>query len=156
RPSRAAASGICPASIPAHPPGQRRHYHLQAEEDRSGEGRLRSGRHSRSDLFQRSAAQGLRARRCRALSGHQCRPGAAVSGEKDRAATEVVGPVDVLAFWRAAGPDKWFEKDTAFDSEIAVRFFAVWHAAAAGKLEKWEDTPESALALTIVLDQFPR
>jgi uncharacterized protein (DUF924 family) len=65
-------------------------------------------------------------------------------------------PRDVLAFWRAAGPDKWFEKDPAFDSEIAVRFFAVWHAAAAGKLAKWEETPEGALALVIVLDQFPR
>jgi uncharacterized protein (DUF924 family) len=62
----------------------------------------------------------------------------------------------VLAFWRAAGPDKWFTKDTAFDSEIAVRFFAVWHAAAARKLTKWEETPEGALALTIALDQFPR
>jgi uncharacterized protein (DUF924 family) len=63
---------------------------------------------------------------------------------------------DVLAFWRAAGPDKWFAKDPAFDSEIAVRFFAVWHAAADGKLARWEETPQGALALIIVLDQFPR
>ena len=67
-----------------------------------------------------------------------------------------IGSRDVLAFWRAAGPDKWFEKDPAFDSEIAVKFFAVWHAAAAGKLAKWEETAEGALALVIVLDQFPR
>jgi uncharacterized protein (DUF924 family) len=64
--------------------------------------------------------------------------------------------MDVLAFWRAAGPDKWFEKDDAFDTEIAVRFFAVWQAAADGRLVKWEETPGGALALTIVLDQFPR
>ena len=31
-------------------------------------------------------------------------------------------PLDVLAFWRAAGPDKWFNKDAAFDAEIAARF----------------------------------
>jgi uncharacterized protein (DUF924 family) len=74
----------------------------------------------------------------------------------DEPGPTVIGPQQVLAFWRAAGPDKWFEKDAAFDSEIAVRFFAVWHAAAAGKLARWEDTPEAALALTIVLDQFPR
>ena len=37
-----------------------------------------------------------------------------------------------------------------------VRFFAAWQSAAAGKLSRWEDTPEGALALTIVLDQFPR
>jgi uncharacterized protein (DUF924 family) len=70
--------------------------------------------------------------------------------------TDVIGPMDVLAFWRAAGPDKWFEKDAAFDSEIALRFFPVWHAASDGKLPHWEETPEGALALVIVLDQFPR
>jgi len=29
-----------------------------------------------------------------------------------------VGPDDILAFWRAAGPDKWFNKSDAFDAEI--------------------------------------
>ena len=38
----------------------------------------------------------------------------------------VIGPLDVLAFWRAAGPDKWFSKDTAFDTEIAVRSFLLY------------------------------
>ena len=33
---------------------------------------------------------------------------------------------------------------------------AVCSAAADGKLAAWEETPESALALVIVLDQFPR
>jgi uncharacterized protein (DUF924 family) len=70
--------------------------------------------------------------------------------------TEVIGPADVLAFWRASGPDKWFEKDAAFDSEIARRFFSVWHAARGGRLRRWEETPEGALALVIALDQFPR
>jgi uncharacterized protein (DUF924 family) len=79
-----------------------------------------------------------------------------VNGHEQRATTEVVGPTDVLAFWRAAGADKWFKKDAAFDSEIAARFFAIWQAAAGGKLASWEDEPESALALMIVLDQFPR
>jgi uncharacterized protein (DUF924 family) len=79
-----------------------------------------------------------------------------VSGHADPDALEAIGPSDVLAFWRAAGPDKWFRKDAAFDSEIAVRFFVLWHAAADGKLSAWEEMPESALALVIVLDQFPR
>jgi uncharacterized protein (DUF924 family) len=79
-----------------------------------------------------------------------------VSAGEGRGATDAVGPQDVLAFWRAAGPDKWFENDPAFDSEIAVKFSAVWHVAAAGALAKWEETPDGALALTIVLDQFPR
>ena len=69
---------------------------------------------------------------------------------------EPAGPLDVLAFWRAAGPDKWFEKDAAFDAEISRRFLGLWHAAVEGKLAAWEETPEGALALVIVLDQFPR
>ena len=67
-----------------------------------------------------------------------------------------IGPADVLAFWRAAGPDRWFNKDPAFDAEIAAGFLAAWRAAVDGKLASWEATPEGALALTIVLDQFPR
>ena len=65
-------------------------------------------------------------------------------------------PAEVLAFWRAAGPDKWFEKDDAFDSEIRERFLDIYVAAAAGRLAGWEGEAESALALVIVLDQFPR
>ena len=49
---------------------------------------------------------------------------------------------DVLAFWRAAGPGKWFKKDTAFDTEIASRFSALWRDAAAGALADWEAAPE--------------
>ena len=33
-----------------------------------------------------------------------------------------ITPLDVLAFWRAAGPDQWFTKNLAFDAEIAARF----------------------------------
>jgi len=67
-----------------------------------------------------------------------------------------IAPADVLAFWCAAGPDKWFTKDAAFDAEIARRFHGLWQAAAAGELAAWEATPEGALALVITLDQFPR
>ena len=63
---------------------------------------------------------------------------------------------DVLAFWRAAGPGKWFKKDTAFDAEIVSRFSALLHDAAAGALADWEAAPETALSLVLVLDQFPR
>jgi uncharacterized protein (DUF924 family) len=62
----------------------------------------------------------------------------------------------VLAFWREAGPEKWFKKDTAFDDEIRTRFLETYEAAAAGKLSGWEQTAEGALALTLVLDQFSR
>jgi uncharacterized protein (DUF924 family) len=67
-----------------------------------------------------------------------------------------VGPTEVLAFWRAVGPDKWFGKHPDLDAEIAARFAATWEIAATGALAQWEETPEGALALTIVLDQLPR
>jgi uncharacterized protein (DUF924 family) len=62
----------------------------------------------------------------------------------------------MTAFWRAAGPSKWFSKDADFDREIAARFQATHEAAAAGHLSDWEATPDGALALLILLDQFPR
>jgi len=62
----------------------------------------------------------------------------------------------VVAFWRTAGPDRWFEKDAAFDDEIRRRFLSTYEAAAAGKLTDWEQNAEGALALLILLDQFPR
>jgi uncharacterized protein (DUF924 family) len=64
-------------------------------------------------------------------------------------------PHDVLAFWRAAGPDKWFSRDAAFDDDVRTRFLATYEAAAARALA-WDETAEGALALLIVLDQFPR
>jgi uncharacterized protein (DUF924 family) len=69
----------------------------------------------------------------------------------------VIAPFEsVLAFWRAAGREKWFTKDIAFDDDIRERFLETYDAATAVKLSGWERTVEGALALTIVLDQFPR
>ncbi len=65
-------------------------------------------------------------------------------------------PGEVVAFWREAGPERWFSKDTAFDDEIRRRFLRVHEDAAAGKLSLWEQSAEGALALLILLDQFPR
>jgi uncharacterized protein (DUF924 family) len=62
----------------------------------------------------------------------------------------------VLAFWRALGRDKWFSRDDEVDAVIRRRFLPTYDAAVAGSLAGWEDTPQSALALLIVLDQFPR
>jgi uncharacterized protein (DUF924 family) len=65
-------------------------------------------------------------------------------------------PAAIVAFWREAGPDRWFKKDPAFDDEIKRRFLATHEAAAAGRLTDWEQSAEGALALLILLDQFPR
>jgi uncharacterized protein (DUF924 family) len=65
-------------------------------------------------------------------------------------------PADILAFWREAGRDRWYEKDDAFDNEVRRRYLDLWQRAAAGELSSWEASDDGALALTIVLDQFPR
>jgi uncharacterized protein (DUF924 family) len=65
-------------------------------------------------------------------------------------------PTDIVAFWREAGPEKWFAKDAAFDAEIRRRFLPAHEAAAAGQLDDWQETPEGAYALLILLDQFTR
>ena len=65
-------------------------------------------------------------------------------------------PEDVTAFWRGAGPKKWFVNDASFDREIATRFLGTHEAAASGRLSNWETTAEGALALLLLLDQFPR
>ena len=68
----------------------------------------------------------------------------------------VATPADILAFWRGVGRDGWYRRDAAFDAEIRDRFLATWRKASAGELASWEASDEGALALTIVLDQFPR
>jgi uncharacterized protein (DUF924 family) len=65
-------------------------------------------------------------------------------------------PNDILGFWRSAGPKKWFTKNAAFDSAIRLKFEPVHHAAARGEYDAWAATAEGALALLILLDQFPR
>ncbi|ANN77278.1 DUF924 family protein [Bordetella flabilis] len=62
----------------------------------------------------------------------------------------------LIQFWRDAGPRKWFAKDAAFDAEFSARFMALHLAAARRELDAWADTPYGALALLILLDQFPR
>ncbi len=65
-------------------------------------------------------------------------------------------PDDILAFWTAAGPDKWFAKDDAFDAFIRSDYLAAHFAASRGEYASWEETAEGALALLVLLDQFPR
>jgi uncharacterized protein (DUF924 family) len=66
------------------------------------------------------------------------------------------GALKVVAFWREAGPALWFAKDPRFDARFRERFLLEHEAAARGELMQWQSTPEGALALVILLDQFPR
>ena len=65
-------------------------------------------------------------------------------------------PNDVIGYWRDAGPQKWFKKLAAFDEAIRLKFEPVHHAAARGEYDAWAASAEGALALLILLDQFPR
>ena len=67
-----------------------------------------------------------------------------------------IAPSGILAFWREAGRERWYERNEAFDAEVRHRFLALWQKAIAGELASWEDSDDGALALIIVLDQFPR
>ena len=63
---------------------------------------------------------------------------------------------EIIRFWREAGPDRWFVPDEAFDETYRARFLLTHEAAARGDLNEWELTPEGALAVVLLLDQFPR
>ncbi|MFG1350731.1 DUF924 family protein [Xanthobacter autotrophicus] len=65
-------------------------------------------------------------------------------------------PVDVLAFWQAAGREKWFGGGAAFDAEVRAALLPAHEAAVAGALDDWRETPEGALAWIILMDQVPR
>lgn len=67
-----------------------------------------------------------------------------------------VRPGDILDFWFAAGWDKWWSKNDAFDAEIKRRFGVAYAEACAHKLDEWIDNAQGALALVILLDQFSR
>jgi uncharacterized protein (DUF924 family) len=62
----------------------------------------------------------------------------------------------LIAFWNALGLEGWFAKDPAFDASFRNRFLPLHQAAARRDLDHWAETPRGALALLILLDQFPR
>jgi len=72
----------------------------------------------------------------------------------------------VLDYWFGANDEdkesvalhkkRWFAGDADQDREINAKFSNLVDAAAAGKLEAWQATPEGLLTLILLLDQFPR
>jgi uncharacterized protein (DUF924 family) len=66
------------------------------------------------------------------------------------------GAAQVLAFWFSGRVrSRWFHSTPQLDREIRERFEPLWRRADAGDLDHWGDTAEGALALAILLDQFP-
>ncbi len=70
--------------------------------------------------------------------------------------TALTAPVDVVEFWKSAGPEKWFAKSDSFDAYFKARFLDAHYAAARRELDDWMNTADGALALIILLDQLPR
>jgi len=67
----------------------------------------------------------------------------------------------VLTFWFGAvngttKRDAWFKKDPTFDAEVAKTFGADYERARDGAYDHWQKLPHGALALVLLLDQFPR
>lgn len=79
-------------------------------------------------------------------------------------ATDSLAAIDsVIDFWQTAGgAGHWFDKSEAFDRRFRDSFHDLHHAAARRELDAWADGPLSArtargaLALLILLDQYPR
>ncbi len=63
---------------------------------------------------------------------------------------------DIVAFWRDAGPDRWFGGGDAFDAECRTRCLEAHLLAARREFEHWLGDAEGALALVLLLDQIPR
>ena len=64
---------------------------------------------------------------------------------------------EILHFWFVeTDPSLWFQKNEEFDTRIRERFKVTYDMAKDGLCNAWADDAEGALALCIVLDQFPR
>jgi uncharacterized protein (DUF924 family) len=70
----------------------------------------------------------------------------------------------LLDFWFGppGDPDRerhrkiWFHATDEFDAALRREFLADYEEGAAGELAAWENSPEGALALVLLLDQIPR
>ena len=71
---------------------------------------------------------------------------------------------DVLDFWflplgdpsHGKSREVWWDAPPAFDADIRDRFGAAFDRAVEGALDHWRKSPDGALALILLCDQFPR
>ena len=71
---------------------------------------------------------------------------------------------EVLNFWFGVpgssefgtAREAWFVQSDAFDERIRDQFLTDYENAAIGDYDHWGESAEGALALIILLDQFPR
>ncbi|MBS0221675.1 MAG: DUF924 domain-containing protein [Proteobacteria bacterium] len=71
---------------------------------------------------------------------------------------------DILDFWflplgdpgHGKSREMWWKSTPELDAEIRTRFTSLFDRAIAGALDGWTNSPDGALALTLLCDQFPR
>ena len=63
---------------------------------------------------------------------------------------------DVLKYWFALGPDRWWKVDEDLDEEIIDRFLDLWSEKRQLPASSFTADPLTALAGIILFDQFPR
>lgn len=64
---------------------------------------------------------------------------------------------DILDFWfKETSPQQWFQVSEDFDALVREHYTVLYHNAASGMIDDWQMDSDGALALCIVLDQFPR
>lgn len=65
-------------------------------------------------------------------------------------------PQEIIDFWFSNDVSAlWFKSTDEFDAQLKDQFESLWQQAANGDLDNWKTTAEGALALVIILDQFP-
>ncbi|WP_118136272.1 DUF924 family protein [Oceanicella sp. SM1341] len=66
-------------------------------------------------------------------------------------------PAEIIDFWLTeVGPERWYNASQDLDLEMRHRFGQDWRMARAGAYDDWILAPGPALALLLLLDQFPR
>ena len=78
--------------------------------------------------------------------------------------TDTPSTRDILDFWflPLGHPDhgkpreEWWTAPPAFDAEIGARFGTAFDRAVTGAFDHWRHSPDGALALILLCDQFPR
>ena len=64
---------------------------------------------------------------------------------------------EILSFWtNEVGQENWYQSSEEIDAAIRRRYAPLWQVASQGALAEWDSSARGALALILLLDQFPR
>lgn len=70
--------------------------------------------------------------------------------------TTNINAESIIDFWFSETCKScWFNSTPEIDQQIKQSYESLWLSASRGELDEWREQPHSALALVIILDQFP-